>query len=208
MSDNVSIVVVLLGVWLAIGAALAVVMGRRGHNGFGWLVLGTVLGPLGLVLALDALRHDGQDRLAPVTILGPVHGQAGPVDVLVGYDGSPESAAALATAEALLGERAGRIVVATVVSLDRLGEEEREAEAALRRLSARAPYRAVAMEVLHGHPSTELAHRAVTGGFDLLAVGTRGKGVTRALLGSAASELARDSKVPVLVVGSGPGPAA
>lgn len=35
-------------------------------------------------------------------------------------------------------------------------------------------------------------------------MGTRGKGLTNAILGSAASELARDSSIPVLLVGERP----
>jgi hypothetical protein len=38
--------------WVAIGVVSAVVMGRRGSARFSWLVLGVVLGPLVIPLAL------------------------------------------------------------------------------------------------------------------------------------------------------------
>jgi nucleotide-binding universal stress UspA family protein len=51
-------------------------------------------------------------------------------------------------------------------------------------------------------------HRyAVEGGFALIAVGTRGAGITKAVLGSAATELAHASTIPVLLVPGEKGPA-
>lgn len=197
-----SLVLVIIGcVWLAVGLALSVVMGRRGHNGFGWLVLGTVLGPLGVVLALDAGRHE--EHLAPVVIQpeGRARGGAGPVDVLVGYDGSPESAAALDAVRALLGRRLGRLTVATVAPYGDVRELERQHEEMLRALAHDVPGRHFQLEVLHGQPAAALRERAATGSYELIAVGTRGRGITKAILGSAASELASHSGVPVLLVG-------
>jgi len=57
------------------------------------------------------------------------------------------------------------------------------------------------LEVLHGRPAEALRQRAAEGGYDLLAVGTRGQGVAHGWLGSTATELAKVSKVPVLLVG-------
>ena len=39
-------------------------------------------------------------------------------------------------------------------------------------------------------------------GYDLLVIGTRGHGATKALLGSTAVEVAESTKVPVLVMGA------
>src|SRR5690348_5187902 len=99
-------------------------MGRRGHDSFGWLVLGTVLGPLGVILAIAA-RSD--EKLDPARLrLGPrAIPASGTIDVLVGYDGSAESLAALQTVPALLGDRLGRLTVATVVPYDQVRESER-----------------------------------------------------------------------------------
>ncbi len=56
MSESLGFFMVLAAAWLAIGLVLAIVMGRRGHDSFGWLVLGTLLGPMGVVLAVAARR--------------------------------------------------------------------------------------------------------------------------------------------------------
>jgi hypothetical protein len=42
----------LMATFVCIGFVLAIVMGRRGHSPFGWGVLGLVLGPIALLLAL------------------------------------------------------------------------------------------------------------------------------------------------------------
>jgi nucleotide-binding universal stress UspA family protein len=119
--------------------------------------------------------------------------------VLFGSDGSPESAAALDAAVALLGDRLGRLTVATVVPFGDVTAPERRAKEGLRRLTDRAP--GANLEVLHGHPSAALRQFAAEGGYGLIVVGSRGKGLTNAFLGSAADELAHHSEIPVLVVG-------
>jgi len=201
VSDNLGFFVAVAAVWVAIGVVLSIVMGRRGHNSFGWLVVGTLLGPMGALLALVARRQE--EQLGSVSFAAPDRGatRTGPVDVLVGSDGSPESAAAMDAAVELLGDRLGRLTVATVVPFGGVKEPERLATEGLRRMAARSPGRASDLELLHGHPSAALAQCAIEGGYELIAVGTRGKGLTKAILGSAASELARDSKIPVLLVG-------
>ena len=203
MFESGAFVIVVVGIWVAIGVVLSVVMGRRGHSAFEWLVLGTMLGPLGVALAVDACRHDEVLHPVPVGAAAPPTKGQGSVDVLVGYDGSPESAAALEAVIHLLGDRLGRLTVAGVVPYGSVRDDERRASSGLRDLAARTAAPAPRLEILHGHPSAALARTAVDDGYDLLAVGTRGAGVTKSILGSAASELARHSKVPVLVVGAG-----
>ena len=204
MTDTLGFFVVIAAVWLLTGFVLSIVMGRRGHDGYAWLLLGTVLGPLAIVLAVDAGRHD--EKLEPTLLAGgmPAIAGSGPVDVLAGYDGSLESVAAIDAAIGLLGDRLGRLVVATVVPFGDVKEPERLAREGLRALAGRTSGMVPQLEILHGHPSDALRQFASEGGFDMVAVGTRGRGLTRAVLGSAASELARDSKVPVLLVGGTP----
>lgn len=204
MSDSLGFLVFLAVTWFAIGVALSVAMGRRGHNSFGWFVLGSVLGPLAVVLALDARRHGEDFEPGPVHVGEPGTAGSGPVDVLVGYDASSASVAALDAVVALLGDRIGRLTVATVVPYGGARDQEREATDRLRRLARRNPQGPPELEILHGHPSTALARCAVEDGYQLVVVGTRGAGITKAILGSAASELARDSKVPILLVGGRP----
>jgi hypothetical protein len=101
--------------WGVIGLITSYVMGRRGHNPFGWLFLGAVFGPLVVPLAIGAARRARMTSQA-VGVVGS-RGE-GPVDVLVGIDGSPQSAAALGAMCALLGPRLGRLTLAAVVSFE------------------------------------------------------------------------------------------
>jgi nucleotide-binding universal stress UspA family protein len=199
MFDSFGFLGVIALIWVVTGVVLAVVMGRRGHNGFGWLVLGTLLGPFGVVLAVEAGRHTEQLTPQPVRDSAPVTAGAGPVAVLVGADGSPESEAAMISVVALLGDRIGRLTLATVVPYGDIPASDRQATEALRALAARAPM--ADLTVLHGHPSAALRQCAVEGGYQLIVVGTRGRGLTKGILGSAATELAREGGIPVMLVG-------
>jgi nucleotide-binding universal stress UspA family protein len=197
----VSFTVVVLAVaagWLAIGLLLSLIMGRRGHDAFSWLVLGSLFGPLGAIFAVEAR---GEERTRPQIVAAPGSFAAGPVDVLVGFDGSPEGRAAFDAALALLGPRVGRVTLATVVPYDGGADNERLAKAALERAGA-ATGRSSRLEVLHGRPSEALMERAVAEGYDLLVIGTRGAGAADALLGSTAADVARSAPVPVLLMGA------
>ena len=141
MTDSLGFFVVIGAAWLAIGLVLSIVMGRRGHDSFSWLLLGTVLGPLAVVLAVEAGRHDERLRPAPVGAGTPVAAGNGPVDVLVGYDGSPQSTAAIDAVAGLLGDRLGRLMVTTVIPYGQVREPERLATEALRSLIGRVPGR-------------------------------------------------------------------
>jgi nucleotide-binding universal stress UspA family protein len=98
--------------------------------------------------------------------------------------------------------RLGRLTVATVVPFDGGADEERAALAALDTEKQRLASLAPGLEVLKGHPATALIARANEDGYDLVAIGTRGRGGAH-LFGSTAAELARTSKIPVLLVGDG-----
>jgi nucleotide-binding universal stress UspA family protein len=55
--------------------------------------------------------------------------------------------------------------------------------------------------LLHGHPSEEIINFAENNNIDLIVMGTLGKtGLDRFLIGSIAGKVARNSKVPVMVV--------
>lgn len=201
MSTGFGVLMAIVALWFAIGVLLSIVMGRRGHDSFGWLVLGTLLGPLALVLAADTGRHEERPDAQRLDPDAPVRGGSGPVDVLVGCDGSPESVAALDAVVDLLGDHLGRVTLATVVPFGDNPETGRLAADRLRRLGRRLPGLAAELEVLHGRPSAALRHFAAEHGDGLVVVGTRGAGVAKAVLGSAARDLARHCTVPVLFVG-------
>src|SRR5581483_7199947 len=110
-----TLVIVAAVAWLSIGLTLSLVMGRRGHDAFSWLILGTLFGPLGAIFAVEARD---QERVRPEMVAHRESSGPGPIDVLVGLDGSPESRAALQAAVALLGPRLGRLTLATVVPYD------------------------------------------------------------------------------------------
>lgn len=196
MSGPVLIVTVGL-VWLTIGFVLSWVLGRRGHDGFTWLVIGTLLGPLAIFLAIDAVQN-AEVREPIVVAAGS--GRGGTTDVLVGADGSEEARAALETAVALFGPSLGRVTLVRVISYDAGSETNREAVASVEHEAARYAELAPGIEVVRGHPATVLGARAVEGRYDVLVVGTRGAG--RHLLGSTARELAAASPVPVFLVGA------
>lgn len=193
----------LVGVaWVGIGLVVSFVMGRRGHSPFGWWFLGAVFGPLVIVLAIDAaLRH----RMASEPLgEGGMPGE-GPVDVLVGIDGSPQSLAALSSVCRLLGPRLGRLTLAAVVSFEaaeRSGAERDEAVDALGRAARSVTICGPDTVVLSGPPARALVEHARERRYDLLAVGSRGRGASKAVLGSVSAQLVRQSRVPVLVAGS------
>lgn len=201
MPESFGFVVGVASVWVFIGVVLSLVMGRRGYYRFSWLVLGALLGPLAIVLALDSWRH--HEQLAPTVLVeAPAARSSGTVDVLVGHDGSPEAAAVVEAAVELLGPRLGRLTLATVVPFDVGARSESLAAAALRRVADMPQTPSAELEILHGRPAEALQRRAIEGHYDLLTIGIRGDGVAKAMLGRTATELARGSKVPVLMVGS------
>ncbi|MCU0268825.1 MAG: universal stress protein [Acidimicrobiales bacterium] len=195
-------------VWLVVGAAVAAVMVRRGHNPAIWAML-VPYGPLAGLLALTA--RDAE-RDAPVEVHRAGAAGPGSVDVLVGVDGSEGSDAAAGEAVALLGSRMGRLVLACVVDYDAdqlptgATGRDRAAELVERAATALAsPERGTpGTVVLTGRPATALADYARTEGFGLLAVGNRGHGAGHVLLGSVASRLAAHPDVPVLIAGTPP----
>ena len=77
-------------IWLLIGVSLGVLMGRRGYSAFGWGVTGAILGPIGIAVAVFADRAPLAGEVIDLGRPG-----SGPIDVLVGADGSTEARAAV-----------------------------------------------------------------------------------------------------------------
>src|SRR5512133_333163 len=171
----------LAATWVGIGVLLALAMGRRGHDPFAWWLLGTLLGPLALPLAVAAQQR----RLDWAWLVRAGRPGRGPVDVLVGLDGSGEATPAQARARAEL-ERQARLVQLRL-SAGHHGPDD----------GRRVPR----LVLLTGHPAQALSRLAAEGGYDLLVVGSRGAGLSKVLLGSTATTLAAHTKVPVLVAG-------
>lgn len=92
LSRTAEVLLIGLAAWLTVGITLAVVMGRRGHNAFGWFLIGPIIRPIALPIAW--LRVKDESRAQNREIIRAVPGQGtGPVDVLVGVDGSAEGQA-------------------------------------------------------------------------------------------------------------------
>ena len=197
MSDYLILTIILALAWVAIGVVLSVVMGRRGHISVGWGVLGAMLGPLAVAAALGTARHE-QDE-APM-VIAPVRSRGGPVDVLVGIDGSTQCQLAVERTLALFGSHLGRICLATVVPFEDVPPNTRRALAELHRQARLSGIADVGEELLHGPPAQALREFAVAGGYDLLALGGRGRGLSNAVLGSTATALSASCPVPVLIV--------
>ena len=89
-------------------------MGRRGYAPFTWLVVGAVFGPFVIPVALGRMRD--ARRLPALPNRESV--RRGPVDVLVGLDGSPESLRKAEVVANLIADRIGRLTLAAVVDYD------------------------------------------------------------------------------------------
>jgi nucleotide-binding universal stress UspA family protein len=199
--DSSEIFIIVALAWSLLGVSMALVMGRRGHQPFMWLVLGITFGPLVLPLAANALGHD---RPGLLKRLSPGRPGTGGVDVLVGIDGSAEAEDALRMAIGLLGPRLGRLTLAAVVDYDiadgsSLAEDNERARGDLIRTANATALRPETV-LLSGRPAEALRKFAVEEGYGLIVVGRRGRGASHVLLGSVASKLAHGGDVPVLIV--------
>jgi nucleotide-binding universal stress UspA family protein len=198
----------LLCAWLVIGIGASFIMARRGHDPWSWGALGAVFGPLVVPIAITATRREGRATALGVRHVHVALPGAGPVDVLVGIDGSRDAAAAARTATMLFGDRIGRLTLAYVLDYDAAGAAragvsvfEQDAAHALR--DAAGALRVDAgTDVLAGRPDTALVAYACERGFDVIVVGNRGRGMSKALLGSVAGHLAGQGEVPVLIAGA------
>ena len=194
----------LLFAWMSFGVVLAVVMGRRGHAPAAWGLLGMLLGPLAVPVALDVARRH---RRPTVQTLARGEPSREGIAVLAGIDGSEEARLALGRAVALLGPRIGRLAVVTVLPYDAEDDpvvlESDQAQARLWMALARdaAPDVAAEEYVVTGRPSKVLADLAESDHFDVIVVGARGRGMSPWLFGSVAGALAQSSPVPVLIGG-------
>ena len=138
--------------------------------------------------------------------------------VLVAWDGSPDSVAALTAAAALVSGGAGHVVALTVLPErahveDGGGEadaESREADRLRQNFArARATLQATSRARIDLHTAAgrkvarSLCGYATDHGFDLLVVGRHGDGgLLHPRLGRIAEEAAKTSEVPVLLVGA------
>jgi nucleotide-binding universal stress UspA family protein len=200
-STATEVLVIGLAVWLTVAITLAVLMGRRGHSPFEWFLIGAVLGPIALPIAWGRIKDEPTAPDREVVDVSPGPG-AGPVDVLVGIDGSVESEAALRTAVEILGPRIGRLTLVGVTGFDygnpQVKSDSEHALETLRGMAASASVAHLGITILSGRPADALPEYALRDGYQLLVVGRRGRGASKAILGSTAAQLA-SAPIPVLV---------
>lgn len=198
---NTSVLLYVVLIWVAVGLVLAFVMRRRGHDFAVWLVLGAVLGPLAVPLAIERVRfHRASERLWRSTGSPPHLG----FDLLAAVDGSEEAVMALETALGLFGDRISSLTLVTVRDYDSqasyTGQEvQTEARQLLDEVAQQLSYEPVDKQVLFGHPAEAIAEFARTSGMELIVVGARGHGASESLFGSVTARLVGSSEVPVFV---------
>jgi nucleotide-binding universal stress UspA family protein len=189
---------VALLVWLLGGLAGYYYLYRHGHPHPVWLLGGLVLGPFSLLVFIDRV-----ERTSHVIVDRPASDTSG-TKVVVGLDGSPGSGEALEVARRLVEGRPCCLVLCEVVDYDTEDDPSGEGVAAatqrLEDLAAGMPGQPVSVEVVAGRPSQALAEVAEQQDADLLVVGTRGRGLSRTVLGSVAEGVLKASRRPVLVV--------
>jgi nucleotide-binding universal stress UspA family protein len=201
MSSTVLLLIVFMS-FVAIGVAASVFMGRRGHNPFAWLMLGAILGPLVIPVIAVAINEERMHQRRKV-VGGTSAG--GAIDVLVGIDGSREAEAALHAASTLFWPLIGRLTLATVEDFDTAGSRtpldfERRAVETLERVASSVEAQRPSAVILTGRPADALMRYAADEGYEVIAIGRRGRGANKAVMGSTASRLTTGADVPVLVV--------
>jgi nucleotide-binding universal stress UspA family protein len=135
--------------------------------------------------------------------------------VLVAFDASPEAELALAHAVAMAQVYRAKVTMVAVVppppmlawqapgGAQALHEAEQEELArALRAAAEGVPDDlSVTTRMVDGDPPRELLRVAREGDFDVIVMGSRGRGrMTAALLGSVSNRLMHDAHVPVIVI--------
>jgi nucleotide-binding universal stress UspA family protein len=175
-------------------------------------------GPIGRVLAGDVTMGTMHGARCPVVVAPRNYAERGTglETIGVGFDGSPESRAAVELARALAAAdhaalRVIRVLVPTAPGGSALSyrpdwaerAEERRDEAQEQLDAVLADLGEIATgEVVIGDPATELAYAG--NDLDLLVTGSRGYGPARRLmLGSTSTRLVRAAPCPVLVLTRG-----
>ena len=135
--------------------------------------------------------------------------------VLVAFDASSEARLALAHAVAMAHVYRAKVALVAVVPPPPLlswqapggmlgihEAEQEELEKALREAADGVPDDlSVTTQLLDGDPARELLRLAREGDFDVIVMGSRGRGrVTAALLGSVSNRVMHDADVPVIVI--------
>ncbi|MFI7575860.1 universal stress protein [Micromonospora sp. NPDC049497] len=196
-------VLLFVTVWLTVGLVTAAwFVLRAGHAHLLWYVVGGLLGPLFIPIAVER----GRATTRPVDVReGRPRRTGDGVRVLVGVDGSPDSDRALRAVARTLAGTTGELVLVSVTSPDRIGREAEDERRATRRMldervrGLPGDLPEPTTEVVVGHPADALLAMAEAHDVDLLVAGRHGHGLRDRLLGSVAEDLTRRSSRAVLL---------
>ena len=161
--------VVFFALWITVGLVTAVVLSRHGHDLRSNGAVGLVFGPLYIPFAMR-LRKD-EKAVKPVLVTEGRR-RPGPVDVLIGIQGSPDGAASALPALQLLGHRVGRVTLARVLDFESIQDDDERAaaEAELSCASLFLGEYEPSLLLLPGHPLDAPREYAVAAGFDAVIV--------------------------------------
>lgn len=194
-------VLIFIALWLTVGLVTAAwFVIRAGHSHPLWYVVGALLGPLFIPIAVERGRPD--TRAVDVREGRPVP-SSGSLRVLMGVDGSPDSDRALRAVARTLTGTTGNLITATVISPDLVGADAAEEVRAVRRFlderinSLPAGLPEPATEVVVGRPADALLEIADEHEVDVLVVGRHG--LRDRFMGSVANDLTRRSRRAVLL---------
>jgi nucleotide-binding universal stress UspA family protein len=201
---------VVLAVNLVCAVIAALVAARWGRDPFSWVLVCAVLGPFGLV-ALVALRPDTTPRPAPVRTGGTAGPPTSRRRILVPVDTSENALPAVEYAKGVVQRSGGQITLLAVFPIERADAPGAE-PASSRRIEfenecheyfdgpsgllteAGVPYET---KVAFGNPADEILRLAHEAPFDLIVIGRRGRGLSKALLGSVSEKVIQNARVPV-----------
>lgn len=191
--------------WIAVGTAAALYLGRQGYRSPLWYFLGAVLGPLFVPIAMERGRREDRvvERTPAADPTAAAPGDA--VTVVVGVDGSAESDRCVRDAARVFPGGDARVVLVMAIDPDVVEfADDVERDRCRDLLAERAgwfPGTSPAVEVVAGQPGRALLDVARQEGAGVIAVGRRGRGLSHRLLGSVAEHVTGHSPVPVLLAG-------
>ncbi len=199
-----------LAVWLAIvlasGLVVTYLARRWGRDPFGWLLLSAAMGPIAII-ALIGTRQSDVERSRVST--GESSAQSGRPRVLIASDGS-DAGLASARYVALVHGNAADVIVLTVLPHEAQPSsaeqsmrdyEERVAASTDRTIdSLKRAGISPRLVVAFGSPGEEIIRQADAEGAELIVVGRRGSGLSKAIFGSTSDYVLKNAKRPVTVV--------
>jgi len=207
--------VIILAVNLVFAAICTLLASRWGRDPFGWMLVGAVLGPIGLiVLVADKLRGDARPR--PTVTGSGASAQRTNSSVLVAVDGSEMSQQAVQYVVDHFGASVGEVTVVGVLPLERAeGVQQEEGMPRKDLLEEEIErYLGAACSTLHdarigcktvvrfGEPGKEIVDFAREMNASLIVMGRRGRGrATKLLLGSVSDKVTNEAHCPVTVIG-------